>query len=137
MKKQVLPLFLSMGFVLGSVFSGFGQMVSENYRITSSAISSGGAPMASEAFQINSTLGQSSPLETDPPAQSEFFSYDLYPGFWFTLDAGINLCDDPATFSTTLGTVVGDSGYSIFCDKDGDGDVDGIDLAIFAADLGL
>jgi hypothetical protein len=43
--------------------------------------------MASTNFQMNSTLGQPSPLMEqglDPYSEN----YGLLPGFWYTLDAG-------------------------------------------------
>ena len=38
------------------------QMQSASYRITTMVMSGGGAPMGSTNFQMNSTLGQPSPL---------------------------------------------------------------------------
>jgi len=106
-------------------------MQSENYSITTSVISGGGVPMASDNYQINPTLGQSSPLmdPADPPYST---SYDLYPGFWYTLEVIIPTCDDLASFTTAYGSITGDTNYSFACDLDGDDDVDGIDLAELA-----
>lgn len=69
--------------------------------------------MGSANYQMNSTLGQSSPL-MDPADPLYSYSYDLYPGFWYTLDVGLEC----------------------YYDLDGDGDVDGNDLAEFAEKLG-
>ncbi|GAB4276258.1 MAG: hypothetical protein Kow0092_31970 [Deferrisomatales bacterium] len=57
-------------------------------------------------------MGQSTPL-LDPPDPPGSASYALYPGFWYTVGR------------------VGCLG-----DRDGDRDVDGWDLAAFAAELG-
>jgi hypothetical protein len=92
------------------------EMSSTNYRIPTTVVSGGGVPMGSAGFQTNGTLGQPSPLAdpADPPFSD---SYDLYPGFWHTLVAYVPLNDCPGDFEN-------------------DGDVDGSDLAVFAADFG-
>ena len=80
---------------------------------------------------MNGTVGQSTPLmdPTDPPYST---SYDNYPGFWYTLDAeGPAGCEDLGAFAATYGLLSGDGAYSSACDSDGDGDVDGTDLAGF------
>ena len=90
------------------------EMSSTNYRITTTVVSGGGGPMGSASFQTNGTLGQPSPLAdpADPPFSD---SYDLYPGFWYTV-ASIGL------------TCPGDF--------NGDRDVDGSDLAEYLFDTG-
>ena len=87
--------------------------------------------MGSANFGMNSTLGQPSPLmnPADPPYSDV---YDLYPGFWYTLDAQI-VCGDLAAFAAAFGRVSGDPEYSPECDTEPDGDVDGVDLAEYAA----
>ncbi|MBW2108005.1 MAG: hypothetical protein JRI36_04970 [Deltaproteobacteria bacterium] len=57
--------------------------------------------------------------------------YDLYPGFWYTLDAEM-ICGDLAGFAAMFGYVSGDPEYSPGCDGEPDGDVDGVDLAGYA-----
>ena len=87
---------------------GEAQMSSTNYRITTTVMSGGGAPIASTNYQMDSPLGQPSPLmEQGMDPYSE--NYGLLPGFWYTLDAG---------------------SWCIY-DYLGDGDVDGADLAEF------
>jgi len=91
------------------------EMSSDNFRIPTSVVSGGGTPMNSNNFKINATMGQPSPLmdPLDPPYSAD---YDLYPGFWYTgVTEDIELCEG---------------------DFDGDDDVDGSDLAVFAADFG-
>ena len=74
------------------------EMSSTNYRITTTVMSGGGAPMGSTNFQMNSTLGQPSPLMEqgmDPYSDN----YGLLPGFWYTLQTGLseasgNRCHD-------------------------------------------
>ncbi len=70
--------------------------------------------MGSAGFQTNATLGQPSPLPdpADPPFSD---SYDLYPGFWYT---------------------VANVGLTCPGDFNGDRDVDGSDLAEYLFDAG-
>jgi len=105
---------------------------SENYSAPTSVFSGGGGFMSSDTYGANGTLGQPSPLmETDYPPYSS--NYSLYPGYWYTLEAVID-CEDLATFATCFGHEAGDTEYNPGCDSDGDGDIDGIDLAEFGSD---
>ncbi len=106
-------------------------MASAHFRIPTSVISAGSAPMSSAGFRLNSTLGQSTPLmdPSDPPWSED---YDIYPGFWYTIGTGI-ACDDVAAFAASFGRFDGEPGYSPVCDSEPDGDVDGLDLAEYAA----
>lgn len=87
------------------------QMQNVHYRIATSVMSSGGGSMISGSgtYRLNGTMGQPSPLmdAADPPYSS---SYDLNPGFWYTLGGGCLWDIEP---------------------ESGDGDVDGADLAVF------
>jgi hypothetical protein len=89
-------------------------MSSENYGIQSSVLSGGGIPTISENYQMNSTLGQPSPVmdPIEPPISD---SYDLFPGFWH---------------------VIADLGSNCPGDSNGDKDVDGSDLADYILDSG-
>ncbi len=129
MKKNLFFVVSGLAFLFGFVLVANAQMSSANYAITTSVFSGGGAPMTSDSYETNATIGQPSPLEPYPPATSDY--YDLFPGFWYTLDAGIALCDDLASFAAAFGSVSTDDNYSFACDLDGDGDVDGSDLAGF------
>jgi len=149
MKRKVFYTVLTAVIVccLGSI--ALAQMSSENYTITTSVLSGGGAPMSSASYQTNSTLGQSSPLmdQVDPPGSS---SFELYPGFWYTLEASVPQNDCPgdfsgdgdvdgsdlATFAADFGRTDCDTGDPCEGDFDEDNDVDGSDLATFAADFG-
>ena len=86
--------------------------------------------MGSAGFRGQGTLGQPTPLmdPADPPYSD---AYDLYPGFWYTLEAALGC--DLAEFAAAFGTVSGEPGYNLGCDSEPDGDVDGVDLAEFAA----
>jgi len=123
------------------------EMSSSNYRITTSVVSGGGSLMDSNSYRLNGTIGQAPPLmdPLDPPFSD---TYDLYPGFWYTLVASIPPNDCPGDFEND-GDVDG-SDLAVFAadfgrtdcsgdcegDFDSDGDVDGSDLAVFAADFG-
>jgi hypothetical protein len=112
MKRKAMGVLLSALLISGSGIFSLAEMQSENHRITTSVMSGGGSAMGSANFQMNSTLGQSSPLmdAANPPYSD---SYDLYPGYWYTM------------------AVAG-----CFYDLDGDGDVDGQDLAALASGFG-
>jgi hypothetical protein len=91
-----------------------GQLESDNYRITTNVMSGGGAHMESVNFQMNSTLGQPSPLMEqgmDPFSDN----YGLLPGFWYTIGPLSAIC--PGDF-------------------DWDFDVDGADLQEYIFDSG-
>ena len=111
--KMRFPIF-AVGLVISLILNANAQMQSTNYRIPSAVLSGGEAPMSATSFQLNATVGQPSPLQdsTDPPFSD---SYDLYPGFWYTIGA---------TGVTCLG------------DFNNDRDVDGKDLAEFIFDPG-
>ena len=83
MKKKAFSSTLALTLILVLSSAAFSQMQSTNYRITSSVISSGGEPTASDNYQSNSTIGQSSPvMDTGYPPYSD--NYENYPGFWYT-----------------------------------------------------
>jgi hypothetical protein len=108
MKMIVFYTLIILSFILRGSTPAMERMESTSYQISSSVISGGGEPMSSSNYQTNSTLGQASPLmDQDDPFWSG--SYDIYPGFWFTL-----------------------SYTASFADLDEDGDVDGNDLAEFS-----
>ncbi len=108
-----------------------GGSASESYAIPTFVISGGGSSFGSSNFRVSGTLGQSSPLmDTGDPPYSD--NYDLYPGYWYTLGAGVMVCDDLESFSWAYGSISGDENYNAGCDHDKDDDVDGMDLADFA-----
>ena len=118
MKKKKLYAILTLPFILGLSLAAFAEMASENYHIQNSVQSGGGTATISDNYQMNSTLGQSSPMmdPLEPPLSD---NYDLYPGFWFAVAAFESTC--PGDFN-------------------GDKDVDGSDLAEYIFDssgLGL
>ena len=131
MQKKMCCVILALGFIL--VFAGVAlcDMSSANFSIPTSVVSGGGAPMTSINFQTDSTLGQSSPL-MDPDNPPWSTSYELFPGFWYTLETGVPECTLPY-FAAAFGSVSGDTNYNSVCDFEPDGDVDGSDLAVFAA----
>jgi len=83
MGKKIFVCISALALLVGISLVVFADMQSENYRITSSVISSGGAPMSSANYQMNSTTGQSTPLaQADQIPQSA--NYINEPGFWYT-----------------------------------------------------
>lgn len=109
--KNIFVLSFAVTFFLCQ--SSFAQMQSDAYRITTSVISCGGAPSNSVNYQTNSTLAQPSPL-MDGSLNPASNSYDLYPGFWYTLGFEVE--------------------NSCIGDFNSDGDVDGLDLAEYISD---
>ena len=104
----------------------YAEMSSSNYEITITVLSGGHGPMVSTNYQLNGTVGQSSPL-MDPLEVPLSDNYELYPGFWYALTAFAGTC--PGDYNG---------------DKDVDGsdladyliDAAGLDLEFFAADYG-
>ena len=149
MERKMFSGLLVLFFVIGISSITIADMSSDNYTIPTSVLSGGGAPMSSGSYKTNATLGQSSPLidPADPPGS---VNYDLYPGFWYTLEASIPQNDCPgdfnsdgdvdgsdlATFAADFGRTECDTEPDCEGDFDGDNDVDGSDLATFAADFG-
>jgi hypothetical protein len=114
MKKTLLSAVLASVLLLGAALAATGSMSSESYQIQTSVLSGGGGPMSSDNFSLNGTIGQPTPLmDPAPPPNSD--SYTLYPGYWYTLDLIL---------------------YECLGDLDGDGDVDGLDLADVVAGFG-
>jgi hypothetical protein len=112
-----VKLFRAISFI--ALFIGLpvvpsAEIASENFRIRSSVYASGGGLIGSANYQTTGTIGQPSPLPdpTDPPFSD---SFDLYPGFWYTIGA-----------------------FGVTCpgDFDGDRDVDGSDLEEYLHDAG-
>ena len=104
--------------------------------------------MTSASYAANGTLGQPSPV-MDPANPPISLSYNLQPGFWYTLESEpIDLCEgnfdgdtdvdgsDLATFAADFGRTNCASAPPCEGDFDKDNDVDGSDLAAFAADFG-
>ncbi len=127
MKKSVWLAVMAVLFIglANPVCAG---MQSANFKIPTSHFSGGGAFTGSANFKMQSSAGQSSPLmdADDPPWSS---SYDLYPGYWYTLNAGLADCG-LAAFAAAFGSLSGDANYSPVCDFDEDGDVDGEDFFV-------
>jgi hypothetical protein len=113
MKRHLSPNFIFLGLLMIFAIPAAAGMSSDNYAIPTSVMSGGGAPMGSANYQMNSTLGQSSPLMEqgmDPYSDN----YGLLPGFWYTISA-TGICPG---------------------DYDWDFDVDGSDLQEFIFDSG-
>ena len=83
MKKQILYYMLPFVVLFCFATIGFGEMGSTNYRITTSVVSGGGAPMTSATYGSDATVGQSSPL-MDPTTPPSSATYKNFPGFWHT-----------------------------------------------------
>ena len=129
----LLVLIFAISLMLAAAPGAFCDMESSSYAITTDVVSGGGGTMTSNSYQLQATIGQPSPLmnPTTPPYSA---SYDLYPGFWYTLETG-PICANLAAFAAAFGTLDGDADYNLSCDLDTDGDVDGGDLSNFIAGL--
>ena len=101
---------------------------STNFRLNSFVFSPGGISAASSGFKMRATMGQPSPVmdPSDPPLS---FTYDLYPGFWYTLIALEPDTDGDGLFDTVeLGSLC--LKYDD-ADSDDDGIMDGVEDANF------
>ena len=85
MKKRMFYTIFILLFILCPTFVVFASMTSQSYKIPTSVLSSGGNVMSSTSFQLESTLGQPSPL-MDPDDTPISENYRLFPGFWYTID---------------------------------------------------
>jgi hypothetical protein len=137
LKSCLIPLIIT-GLVVCLVLvlapAAFCGMQSSSYAITTTVVSGGGGAMTSSSYNLQATIGQPTPLldQADPPYST---TYDLYPGFWYTLSATSPVCADLAAFAAAFGSLDGDLNFNIFCDLNSDGDVDGSDLSEFIAGL--
>jgi len=130
--KKIVCLLILLALLLLSPAVQAG-MESTSYRLTASVLSGGGNLSESTTYKLYSTIGQPSPL-MDPTAPPGSTNYDLYPGFWYTLETG-PICANLAAFAAAFGTIDGDIDYNLSCDLDNDGDVDGADLSDLTAGL--
>lgn len=86
--KILILVIFSLVFAIVS-FASSAQMNSSSFRVSSAVVSGGGAFAGSANYQLNGSIGQPAPLmdSLDPPFSD---NYDLYPGFWYTIqDAGL------------------------------------------------
>ena len=115
MKKQICCLALLLALAIGLAGNGHCGMSSANYSIPTCVVSGGGSRAGSTNFDTDATLGQSSPLmdALDPPYST---NYDLYPGFWYTVEKeAADICE---------------------CDLNADGKCDMSDWLFFGQDWG-
>jgi hypothetical protein len=115
-----------IAIILMSTSVAIAEMSSTNYRITTTVVSGGGSPMGSANYQMNSTLGQPSPLMEqgmDPYSDN----YGLLPGFWYTIGASSETC--PGDFDWDFDVDSSDIVEYIF-------DSGGLGLDVFAANFG-
>ena len=96
---KFICLMMALGLILVSIPGQVAsKMSSTNYCIPTAVLSGGGAPVSSAKYKMNSTAGQPSPvMDTAGPPYSA--GYDLYPGFWYTMDAGPAGCEDLLSFA--------------------------------------
>ena len=87
MPKKILWSISVLAFFLVNTpgdIAANAKMQSNTYRIPTSVLSGGGAPMSSPIYKTNFVLAQPSPLmDTQDPPFSD--NYDLYPGYWYTI----------------------------------------------------
>jgi hypothetical protein len=77
MRTRLFYAIVSVALILAFPISGMAQMVSDNYRITSSVLSGGGTTIDSASYQMTTTIGQSSCI-----GLSSRRNYTNYAGFW-------------------------------------------------------
>jgi hypothetical protein len=84
MRPKIFLVLLLTALFLSFSLDSYAEMTSGSYRIHRSVLSGGAVFSDSANYQAKGTLGQPSPLieHGDPPFSD---SYDLYPGFWFTI----------------------------------------------------
>ncbi len=138
----LMPLVFVALITGGAIPAAAKPVTSANYSITTTVMSGGGALMGSTIYQINTTMGQPSPLmiPTDPPISA---SYHLLSGFWYTIGIVLPISLCPADFEPDGDVDVDDlrtlaAGYgrtSVSKDADGDLDMDGLDLYEMAVDF--
>jgi len=114
-KTKTFQFILILAFSTAFAVGVSAEMQSDNYRITSSVISAGGGPTASDNFKNDATMGQSSPLMQGNQNPSSN-NYDSYPGFWYTVGLEpVDVCE---------------------CNLNGDSNCDMQDWLVFGQDWG-
>ncbi len=134
MKSKIIITFVFCSFMLVPFHRVFpAQMASESFRMSTSGFSSSWGVMDADVYSSQSILGQSSPImnSEEPPYSSDF---NLYPGYIYTLDAVLE-CGDIGSFASAYGSTSFQSNYNPACEKDFDGDIDGVDLSGFAEEF--
>ena len=126
MNRHMLGIFIIFGFLVLLDSPVAADMSSANYRITTTVVSGGGAPMASGNYRINATLGQPTPI-MEPGMEPYSDNFGLLPGFWYTIGASGAAC--PGDFDWDL-DVDGFNLYEYIYDSGGLG------LDVFAAHFG-
>jgi hypothetical protein len=87
MRKKIIYLILAVVILCILCISASAEMQSSNYSIPTSVLAGGGAVMTSNNYEVTVTAAQPTPIrETGTPPESA--NYVLYPGFWYTVDAG-------------------------------------------------
>jgi hypothetical protein len=131
MRRKMLEGFLIGVIILTFSALCFGGMESENYRISKSVQSAGGAFMASENYVMFSTLGQASGI-----GRSSSASYGVQAGFWISIltkgdvngDGKVDLADLVLSLQLLIGMSASDVHRG--ADVNGDGHI-GLAEAIF------
>ena len=77
MRKKIICALCTLALIVGFSWVVFSQIQSDNYRISSSVLSSSGTSTDTANYKMTSTLGQSSAT-----GQSSSSSYINYAGFW-------------------------------------------------------
>jgi hypothetical protein len=122
MKKILLLILLSLFGFINEVLAE--PMQSANYILTPIVISSGGGTSTSSSFQLDGSVGQST-----PPGISSSASYTMATGFWYQLlkliaggdvngDDQVDLQD--AILALKVLSQLSSSGVFIGADVDGD-----------------
>ena len=124
MRKAKMLLFAQTVLLCLLVSGAHAEMSSTSFRISTTAMSSGGNTMSSDNFSMASTLGQ-----LGPQGNAASASFNIDAGFWYTLLLTISVGDvngdgvvDLRDVISALQVMTGQTVDSIVKEADADGD---------------
>jgi hypothetical protein len=142
MQNKILHIILALLFFCVCETTA-AAMQSENYLIPNSVFSGGGSPVNSENYEIDSTLGQPTPLNgstLSPPTSS---NYKHGPGFWYvefelTLielsSFTVTPSDREVIFEWTTESEIDNAGFNLYRAESADGEYLKINSSLIPAE---